>query len=415
MVTRRSFLKSGLAGAGLMAESRLLRRFPTRAAGDEISVGIMGLGAQGRTLLRNLIALHETRNIRLVSLCDVWSKPLDRAVRQGSNDGYDMSTVDLTDDYRRVLERDDIDAVVIATPDFSHFQIASEAISAGKDIYLEKPMTFTLEEARRLREIVSSSDRVVQVGSHHASDPGYRAAAKIIQSGILGTVSRVGIARNVYQQRWFLDYSDVQPQDVNWELFLTGLPPDQPFDPRLLVQWKLFRQTCHGIAGVFVPHFMTALHTIMGVPHPTSAVADGGVFVWKDGRENPDTFQAVFQYEAGFIVNFGMGFGNSSDSLFKIYGTQGTLDVFNWRVTPEGGAEDTTVTEMTIPEGLSKIEGSAPEGVYLHRDHLANWLDAVESRGIPILPVDVGYGHMVAVQLATDAYWSGVKQTYAGD
>lgn len=411
MVTRRAFLQSTMAGVGLLAHEGVQRALAQQSVNDQIRIGIIGLGGQGTSLFRGLIHLAEAQNLRIVSICDVWNRQIGNALSSGNSEGYDTSRIDVTDDYHSILDRDDIDAVVIATPDFSHYQITLDALSAGKDIYLEKPMTFTLEQAQILRDTVNASDRIVQIGSHYASDPGYAAAAEVIRSGILGTISRVQIARNYYQQRWLYDYSDVRAEDINWSLFLTGLPA-QPFDARRFRQWKLFRSTCHGIAAVFIPHFIHALHTVMSVPHPRSAVSHGGIFVWDDGRENPDTFHTLLEYDPGFLVSFEMGFGNSAEARFAIYGTQGTLDLFNWQVTPAGGARDSAVTPSHISEGLAEIEGAAPAGINLHEMHLSNWLNCLRSRETPLVTVDAGYNHMVAVTLAKDAYWTGVKQIY---
>lgn len=411
MVTRRAFLESTMAGMGLLAHGGIQRAFAQQDVNDQIRIGIIGLGGQGTSLFRGLIHLADSQNIRVVSLCDVWNRQIGNALAAGNSEGYDTSLLDVTDDYRRILDREDIDSVVIATPDFSHYQVAVDALSAGKDIYLEKPMTFTLEQAQSLRDAVNVSDRIVQVGTQYASDPGYRAAAEIIQSGVLGTISRVQIARNHYQQRWFYDYSDVRAEDINWALFLTGLP-DLPFDAQRFRQWKLFRDTCHGIAGVFMPHYLQALHTVINVPHPRSAVTHGGIFVWDDGRENPDTFHTLLEYDPGFLVSFEMAFGNSAEARYAIYGTQGTLDILNWQLTPAGGARNSTVTPTRISEGIAQIEGAAPEGAPLHEMHLSNWLDCLRSRAAPLVTVDAGYNHMVAVTLAKDAYWTGVKQVY---
>ena len=411
MVTRRVFLQSTAAGVGLLAESSLRRGLPRLQANEEIRIGYIGLGAHGKGLLRMLFRVANAHNVRIVSVCDVWSRQFADLAPIASVENYDTSSLELTDDYRRVLERDDIDAVVIATPDFSHFQIAMDALSAGKDIYLEKPMTFTLEQAQILRDAVNASDRIVQIGTQFASDPGYAAASAIVASGVLGTISRVHIARNYYQQRWLVDYSDVQANEVNWSLFLTGLP-EQAFDARLLRQWKLFRKCCHGIAGVFIPHFFQAVHSIMNVAHPRSAVTHGGIYVWDDGRENPDTLHTLLEYDPGFMVSFEMAFGNSSGADFLICGTEGTLDIHNWQLTPAGGSPASTVVESLIPEGISQIEGSMVPRINLHELHLGNWIDCMRSRATPAVPVDLGYNQMVAVTLANDAYWSGVRQIH---
>lgn len=412
MISRRKFLQvSSAAGLGSFMPYNFPSHLSAQGSNETIRLAVIGVGGIGQAMIRNIMNLPDTMNISLVAACDVWQRALQNVNRIARENGYDTSDVELTDDYRRILDRDDVDAVLVATPDFSHFQIASDTISAGKDMYLEKPMTYTMQEAADLRDMVNASDRVVQIGTMHASEPGYHAAADIIASGILGKISRVEIARNFNQQRWLLPFNDVRESEVNWELFLTGLS-DRPFNARLLRQWKLFRDTCNGVAGIFLPHFISVLHIMMDVAHPVSAVSHGGVFVWDDGRENPDTFYTLLEYPEGFIVNFTMGLGNSAGEHFAIYGTEGTLDVLGWSVTPNGGNEQSSVTRQRILGYGTQVEGANPNSINLHAEHLVNWLDCVRTRSTPRSPVETGYNHMVASTLATDAYWSGQKTVF---
>lgn len=407
MMSRRTFLKHSAVGVGAALQTSL----PPQGANDRIRLGVIGLGGLGQHMLRSIFQFAEEQNVEVVAVCDVWNSTFNGVTINARQTGYDTSTIQQTDDYRRVLDRQDVDAVLIATPDFSHFQIASDALEAGKDIYLEKPMTYTLEEAEQLVERVQATDRIVQVGTQHGSEPGYRTAAEIVASGMLGKVSRIDISRSYNEQRWLIDYANVSPDDVNWPLFLTGLS-DRPFDARLLRQWKLFRETCNGIAGIFLPHFIHVVHIVMGAAHPASVVAHGGVFVWDDGRENPDTFHALLEYDEGFMVNFSMGLGNSAGAVFSVYGTEGTLDLLNWRLTPAGGTGRSGLEEQAIESNLTTVEGPNPNSINLHAVHVVNWLDAVRSRQTPLAPVETGYQHMVASALAAEAYWSGEKQWF---
>jgi predicted dehydrogenase len=289
-LSRRAFL--GSAAAPLAAG----------AATDRISLGLIGAGGRGNYHLADLARLKDL-NFAVAGICDVWTPNRERAadtVRKTFG-----NTPRQTSDYRRMLEWRDIDAVIIASPDYSHSVMLKHAVEAGKDAYCEKPMGTVFSEAKAAYLTVKNSRQVVQIGTQKRSDGGHIAAAKLIQSGVLGEITRINVSVNFQEPRWRRDYSKVAHQDVDWNSFVMHRPA-KPYEPRLLREWQLFSYNTNGIAGLWMSHYSDVVHWFMQDPYPASAVANGGVFLWKDGRETSDVFEAVLTYPKGFLFTFAM-------------------------------------------------------------------------------------------------------------
>jgi predicted dehydrogenase len=254
-------------------------------------------------------------------------------------------------------------------------------------------------------DLVRAKSRVVQCGTQFRSHGGYAAAAKVIAEGILGKVSRISGAAHFNEQRWTRSFDDCKEADVDWEAFLLDRPR-RPFDPRLLRRWQLRRELTNGFPGLWMSHYADAVHRITGARYPASAVAHGGTYVWKDGRDLPDTFHALLEYPEGFLFDWAMSLGNSAGCHFTVHGACGTLELSrsytepsSLALSPDGGA------------GAGKVEARklTPEPT---PSHMGNWLDCIRSRARPNADIEYGHQHAVATILAATAFETGRRQRY---
>jgi predicted dehydrogenase len=184
---------------------------------------------------------------------------------------------------------------------------------------------------------------------------------------------------------------------VDWEAFLLHLPK-RPFDAKLLRQWQLYWETSNGLPGLWMTHYADAVHLVTGAKYPASAVAHGGIYVWKDGRDHTDTFHALLDYPEGFLFDWGMGLGNSAGVRFTIHGTKGTMDLEKWTISPEGG-RDSTIEAGPIP--------AEP-----NQSHMGNWLACLRSRQRPNADIEFGHQHAVATIMTAIALQTGRRQKY---
>lgn len=368
MTSRRYFL-GGMAAAGASAAPRA-RVSPN----DTIQIGLIGAGGRGRYLLGEL-AKCKAENAKVIAVCDVHIPSFKAVV---------PDAVKRTTDYRELLAMQELDAVIISAPDFTHSTILTDAVRAGKDAYSEKPFGIEMSEARRAYLTVKQSDRVVQIGTQRRSEPGLIAAAKLIRDGAIGKVTRVDMEVNFYEARWRRDYSQIRPEDVDWPSYQLGRF-ERPFDARRYKEWQLFRESSNGIAGLWMCHYIDLVPWFLDVPYPKSVAASGGVFLWKDGRETEDVFQALVHYPNDCLARFAMSLTNASGTRNMWYGDKGTLDG----------------DKLVIQPGDKPI---TPEPV---ESHMANFLRCVRSRKTPRAPVDAGFRHAVAGIMAAESLHSG--------
>jgi len=327
-ISRRKFLASSLGAIALG-----VLPLP-RTSSDHLGIGVIGVGQQGRKLLRAVLAAQATHHIALRGVADRSRETLERAV----GDGLGVPT---RTDYRTLLAQPDIDAVIIATPDESHAPIALDALRAGKDVLVELPMTLTVDEADTLRRVVKSTDRILQVGHHDYS--GYESALQV------GTVRRIDIAIHLPE---------------------IAVPADSAYERSI------------GVAAQALARYIAIAHRMMNVQYPISVVAHGSNYRQPGRRDNPDTFQALFDYAEGFMLSVSVSLGIQAEDTFVVRGTDGT---------------------QAIPLSTAGIDQS-----------LVIWLDCIRRRETPPASVDVGYQHMVALTLAADAYWTGQRQFFRG-
>ena len=414
---RRTFLAgagaatfaSALGGTAL-SYSRIL------GANDRISLGHIGCGRRGlglQTIARGL----KGRNLEMTAVCDLWKVNREAAAaRTESWYGRAPRSFQYMED---LLALKDVDAVLISTADFQHATHLKAVVEAGKDAYCEKPMANDLAEARAARDAVLRSDRVVQVGTQHRSEPYQIAARELIKSGALGDVSKVEIVWNYHGPRWRgrEEVTQLREEDTDWRRWLLG-KPYRPFDPRMYFEFRLYKDFSSGIADQWMSHGIDLVHYFLEDEFPRSVMASGGVFAWKDGRENPDTFQALLEYPKGFLVSYATSFGNDADSFSRIMGKNATLVNIGgegsprWKWVEEKGTHESdpdvkrAEKYVTLP-GDDRIPPTSISDDDL--SHMTNWIECLRSRKAPNATVRHGFAHSVACIMAARAYREGRK------
>lgn len=384
--SRRSFM--GVAGAAPLAAGAARDRF---SANDRMGIGIIGAGGRGRYHLADLLKLKQ-ENCAVTGLCDVHRPSLDSVSKKVSAD-YGLEARKTTN-YRELLSWKEVDAVIISSPDFTHSEMLAEAVKAGKDVYCEKPMGTVLEDARRAFFAVKQSDRVVQIGTQRRSDPGLMGAAKLMQQGVLGAVTRVDMEVHFQEARWRRDYSGIRKEDVDWPRFLMGRS-DRPFDARRFREWQLFRDYTNGLPGLWMSHYIDLVPWFLGSPYPNSAVAQAGVYLWKDGRETEDVFQALLEYPHDCLVRWAMSLTNASPGRNDWYGTRGMLNA----------------ETMTVSGAGSKQKDRIEKDIAIQKEttdsHMENFLRCVRTRQQPRAGIQAGFSHAVAGCMAAEALRTG--------
>ena len=314
-VSRRSFVKTAgaIVGAASVAET-------ARAHGpnDQINLGFIGIGIQGSSHLR---LFNSYEGVRVVAVADLYDGHLTAARELNSS-------IATTKDYREVLARQDIDAVVIATPEHWHQRIVLDALAAKKHVYCEKPLTWTIEEGAQIIHAADQSDKILMVGSQGKTADSTAAARQVIKSGKLGQITMVamGQGRNDPEGAWEYPIPpDASTSTVDWERFL-GKAPRRAFDAARFFRWRCWWDYSGGISTDLIVHQLTTLHEIMDVVAPVSAVSHGGIVRWKDGRDVPDLLHTVLEYEPGFFVESYVNLNNAHPLHgMAIQGTEGTL------------------------------------------------------------------------------------------
>jgi len=400
-LTRRQFVGQSAAAATAMAYQR------TPGANDRVRVANIGCGRRG--LLKELIQLKDTANIEIAAVCDTWRQKREKAAADVKEfTGKEPQQVVA---YADVLAQKDIDAVVIGTPDHQHCTILIDAIRAGKDVYVEKPLAMNMRELIRAYDAVKRSDRIVQIGTQMRSYPQSAGARQLVTSGGLGKVLKVEQARNGYSPYWMSyggkGFFGEKPAeaDVDWKAFVMGAKP-RPFSADQYMGWYGYRDFSRGPHTNLMVHFIDLVHFVTGTGAPKRVVAMGGTFRWKEDFDAPDSVEVILEYSEGFMVRYCTVFGNGANSYAKWFGTRGTLDAKSlssrehWIVSGEGSGEPDKIQEKS----------EIPESPPVH--HMQNFLDCVRSRQQPIAPIEAGYAHSVAVIMADEAFTTGRRMVY---
>jgi predicted dehydrogenase len=384
-------LKTIAAVTGGFAATRL-----GYAANETIEVGIIGSGGRAQSLMR---ALAKIPGARMAAVCDVWDKHL------ADGKGLADPAAFTTKDYRQLLERNDIDAVLIGTPNHQHVPIMRAACEAGKDVYVEKPLTHRLEEGKAALEAQNHYKRIVQVGMQQRSMPHFQKGYEIVTSGQLGTIRKVHLTWNRNAARGSVQY-EINPSSVDWKSWL-GDARQQPFDPYRFREWRWFWDFGGGVLADLMVHYIDVVHWYLNVDHPVQAVTIGDKFtesVW----ETPDTAQTLLHYP-GSQVYFESTFMNARNgAMLEFMGTDATLYLDRGRleVIPERKRDSHNRNPLlpTVP-AMELVLGTGPKGADFYDQpdgellHLSNWLECIRTRKKPITPVEAGISAASAAHL----------------
>jgi predicted dehydrogenase len=420
-IGRREFVKWSAVGviAGRVVMQPLGRGARIRGANDRVRVALIGAGRQGIGNMRNAMRHPD---VDVAAVCDVYEPNLAKGVEAAPN-------AQRYRDFRHVLDRKDIDAVIIGTPDHWHALQTVLACEAGKDVYVEKPISVCIGEGRKMVDAARKHRRIVQVGTQQRSGRHFQQAAELVKSGRLGKVTQVrtwNFGNEAPDGIGNPPDSD-PPPDLDWDLWL-GPAPKRPFNPNRFgvspERWSTFRWFWDYAGGMMTDwgvHWLDIVQMAMGVDAPESVAAVGGKFALRDNRETPDTLLASFQYP-GFIctyenrsANAGALNGKGNGMLF--HGTDATmfLDRQGFEIVPEKRKTGDATVERT--EAM-KVESSNSHA----QDHLLDFIDCVKTRRTPIADIEIGHRSTTTALLGTIAYrtgrriqWDAARERIIGD
>ncbi len=401
--SRRDFLlNTGIAGLA----APLAAQVQPKSANDRVQIALIGAGGMGT---EDAISSLAQPGVEIVAVSDVYDGRLTRAKERWGNQLFTSR------DYREVLARPEVDAVIIGTPDHWHAQIAVDAMNAGKDVYVEKPMVQKIQDGQKIIDAQKKNNRILQVGSQRVSSIVYQKAKDLLKNGAIGQVNMIEAwwDRNSAIGAW--QYSippDASTATIDWDKFL-GSAPKVPFQPIRLFRWRNYRDYGTGVAGDLFVHLFSGMHYIMDTLGPTKVFATGGLRFWKDGRDVPDIMLALCDYpetkthpafNLALRVNFVNGSGETSG--FRFVGSEGVVEVGNGvtvskqpREAEPGYTIDTfpkAVQEQFLKEYREKYPAQRatadairpqaeerympPRGYSDHREHHRNFIDSVRSR-----------------------------------
>ncbi len=387
-LTRRTFLKTTAAAAALAAPA-----LGAQGANERINIGLIGTGGRCRHLMQ---ALARIPNVRMTALCDVYEPHLDAARKLADPKAF------TTRDYRALLARKDIQGVLIATPDHWHVPITVAACQAGKDVYVEKPLTHDLGEGRAVIDAQNKHKRVVQVGTQQRSMPQFQRARELVQARRLGEVHKVHLTWNRNTDRVRRGPQGVDPKRLDWKAFL-GNAPQQPFNEYRYRHWRWFWDFGNGIFGDLMVHFIDVVHWYFGLDHPVRATAVGDNYISRGVWETPDTVQTLLVYPNQMQVYFEGTFCNARNgAMLEFMGTDATLylDRGRYELHPEPRSKAKPEEQVLGKGPRGRDFYDRPDGELLH---LRNWIDCMRSRNTPNCPAEAGVGAAAAAHLANQA------------
>ncbi|MDA2929169.1 Gfo/Idh/MocA family oxidoreductase [Acidobacteria bacterium AH-259-O06] len=437
--SRRQFLgqaTGAVASASLLslakaapAKARPVRKVTGRVLGanDRINLGFIGCGMRFQGLGRAFKDRKEKKgDFEYTAVCDVWEPRLRYAQEK-------TKAAKTYRDYREILQRSDIDGVLIIVPDHWHYRMAEEACLAGKDVYLEKPMTYTIEESAKLNDVVNQTQRILQVGGSGPSTRLYWKVNEYIEAGKMGKIlwGLISYNRNTRTGMW--DYpipgvgsehwpdTEVSDKNLDWNMWL-GPAPKRPFSLERYFRWRKYWDYSGGNATDLLYHRLGAMCTMVGFHFPTQVVGAGGIYVQKN-REVPDTYMTVVEYPGEYSVNMISCMGNAQSAPISIYGNWGTLQIIQERVQAGDSMGDQTrrprrrIREYALVKAERQFTEEFKEANHGQAEvtiepeestHLVdNWLDSMRSREKPVYDVLKGYQVMVAIKLGVDSYREG--------
>jgi predicted dehydrogenase len=422
-ITRRQFMEKTVTGA--VAAGVTVGAAPAilsaAAPAETVTVGIVGAGIRGLELMQAVLAVGG----KVAVVCDLYDGHFRRAQEIQAN-------TPTTRDYREVVDRKDIDAVVVATSDHWHAPVAIAAMKAGKDVYCEKPMAHTIPEALEMVYASKETGKLVQVGSQSLSMTSTQKAKELVQSGQIGKVFmvRCSIFRPSAVGAWRYPVPpDATPETVDWERFL-GNAPKRPFDAARFFQFRNWWDYGTGIAGDEYVHLLSRVHYVLGVQYPQTAIATGGIFKWTGDRDVPDIHNTMYDYgDFHAVVEANLASNWDPGEIVRFFGDQGTVELTEWGATivPYNPQEDygypleswpKDTKEKFIAEhkddpladvGTAGKQPKKQKQSFTQRaegteDHFRNFFACIKSRQQPIEHVEFGCGTAVACHMANISY-----------
>jgi predicted dehydrogenase len=427
MTTRREFVqKTALGAAGLTLTAKSYSRII--GANDRVRVGIVGYSDRFRqSLYPSFTSLKKELNFEFTALSDLWSMRREEADKFFKANGL---TLRLARNNDELYNGNDTDAVIISTADFQHALHCAEAVNAGRDAYVEKPFAETMADARVARAAVEKTGKIVQIGSQRRSASNYIAADEYINSGKFGKIVMVEMTWNVNQPGRWRRPSTVpllKAADTDWNRYQMNRPA-AGFDPRKYLEFRLFWPYSSGIPGQWMAHQIDTVHWFTKLAHPLSVAANGGIYLWKDGRTNFDTMTAVMDYgdpanpDMNFQVVYSSRFTNSAGGTKEYYYSNGgMLNLDTNKITSDGGLTEGDAKAMNMKANLLEpftlpsmtvATGANTGGDPMTTAHMRNWMECVRSRQKPHADVVAGYNHSIACIMCTAALRTGEKATF---
>ncbi len=429
-VSRREFVGIGAAVAGasllgdpVLAKAATSARTAARApASERVRFGIIGVGMQGSGLLGTAIHVPD---VECAAACDLYD---GRHVLAREIVRPDLP---VTRRYQELLDNKDIDCIIAAVPDHWHRQVVVDAVSAGKDIYCEKPMSHTAEDGVAMLDAAKKSGRIVQIGSQRVSSQVCAKAKELIAQGKIGDLMLVEgwLGRNDPTGAWqYPPPPDLSPQNLDWDTW-QGRVPKRPFDPKIFARWRCWKEYGTGVAGDLLVHLVSGMIYMLGMNRPPSqAMSVGGIRRWPDGRNMPDV-HAVSYYYGDLPVYLRLSLGTEMPETYRIQGSKGILEVTGSSVTltPQTGRDmypsyytgsypramreayvrdwhkenDPQIAQLPLEETIT-FRGPDFDDL---RPHLANFFDAVRTRKPVVEDATFGHNAALACHMANESYF----------
>jgi predicted dehydrogenase len=429
--SRREFIgvSATAAGAAIAANTILLSPEPLFASSksvapsDRLRFGIIGIGMQGNWLLGSAIDLP---GVECVSACDLYDGRHTLA-REITNN----PKLPTTRRYQDLLADKSIDCLIAAVPDHWHKQVVVDAVSAGKDIYCEKPMSHTGAEGAEMSDAQKRTGRIVQIGSQRVSSLICKKAKEMVDQGMLGDLMMVEgwLGRNDPTGAWeYPPPTDLSPQNLDWDTW-QGTVPKRPFSPEIFARWRCWKEYGTGVAGDLLVHLVSGMMFVLGWNEPPkNAMAMGGILRWKDGRNMPDVHAALFQY-GDIPVYMRLNLGTEMPEVYRFQGSKGILEMteFGLSFTPQTGKDtapsyydgsfphamrDAYEKEWRAKNSPKLGQEPMPETISFKgpdyddvKPHLWNFFEAVRSRKPVVEDALFGHHAALACHMANEAYF----------
>ena len=416
------------------AEERILRYQRAVSANDNIRIGVIGYGVQGHFDLRTAL---QVPGVELAGICDLYTGRIENAQEQYGNDLY------TTRNYRELLDREDIDAVLICTTDVWHSRITLDALARGKHVYLEKPMIYEISEGYPVMAAAKESHKILQVGSQRVSSIGYAKAKELLAAGEIGALNMVNAVYDRQSSIGAWQYTipkDADAMTTNWDKFIEATDK-MAFDAKKFFWWRAFKEVGTGVAGDLFIHLLSGTHFITNTKGPESIYSTGQFSYWKDGRNMPDVMSGVMQYpdcqeHPAFQLTLQVNFisGTGGQEIIQLVGSEGVILINGNNITvkhslmPEapgfGGYDSLFTFSKSMQDEMQKeydakwtaeqrkrptkedIVFKAPEGYSDHLDHFTNFFDAIRTDKPVIEDAEFGFRAAAPALACNQSYFT---------